>query len=601
MALVLNEWLFQVTKPSFLTRLSLLQKLAVGIHVSLILSLLTLLGFGICWTVARLINRNLSSTILLAGIPAGIISISLLLMVDNFTGTLFGFSMGTFTDVRRFAYAGLLLALFAEAFRRIIPFVCKSWQSGVKRAFYGMAGVSVFLGIASVSGLPPVSGELGYLPDSDMMATRPNVIILSTDGLNASSVSAYGYPRATTPFLESLASETLRFEDHFTNASHTTGSIVALLTGRYPTHTKVVYRPDILAGKDAFRHLPGLLRQHGYNNLDLSLKYYADPFDLNLRHAFQQANGRLEKWVQFGRSLPLFMQIRYDDDLYFLEHLICRIVERLGHAMGLYDLGNPYFLVTHTGTVNRLDEDTVAEAVEFLRPASQPFFLHLHLLGTHGPKFGPAKKVFSVGQDQRQEWMTDFYDDAVLAFDRQVKNIFDILRQRKLIENTIVVITSDHGQKFSSYQPVPLIMRFPGGVKAGVISGPTQQIDIAPTLLDYLKLPVPSWMDGQSLLSDHYRKGPIFSVYPTALGAPQSGWREAEGYFAPYYSLGGVSVRTGGTWCGLSLRDNNLACRPSKSALIYPSQQKVLSEKTARKAIIEHLRRSGYDVTTYNH
>lgn len=196
--------------------------------------------------------------------------------------------------------------------------------------------------------------------------------------------------------------------------------------------------------------------------------------------------------------------------------------------------------------------------------------------------------------------MTDFYDDAVLAFDRQVKIIFDVLRQRKLIENTIVVITSDHGQNFSSYRPVPLIMRFPGGVEAGVMAGPTQQIDIAPTLLDYLKFPIPAWMDGQSLLSDHYRKVPIFSVYPTVLGKPSNGWRESESYHPPYYSLGGISIIADGMWCGLRLYDNTTFCRPLDPAVSLSSQQKSLKLKPLRKAIIEHLKGGGYDVSVFN-
>jgi len=600
MALVLNEWLFQATKPSFLIRLPALRQVAVAMNVGLALSILALVAGVVCWMAAMVVKRDLGFKIFMAGPPAAIIAITLLLMVDNFTGTLLGYNMGAATGFWRFAYVIFLFALFLEVLGRIDRLVCKPWSPGIQKSIYGLAGVWIVLSCLSVSGVQPASKGKGITPGSVTKGTGPNIIILSTDGLNASSMSVYGYPRATTPYLESLAGETLRFEDHFVNASHTTSSIVALLTGRYPTRTNVVYRPDVLTGEDAFLHLPGLLRQRGYRNFDLSLQYYADPYDLNLRNSFHQANGRQEHYVQFGKVLPLPMQIKYDNDLYFFEHLAQRIKERLSHIFGFHDLGNPYFVVTHTGSVNRLDEDTVADAVDFLQQTSQPFFLHVHLLGTHGPKFGPPNRVFSAGQNQSREWMTDFYDDAVLAFDRQVETFLDALRQRHFLETTIVIITSDHGRNFSPLQPVPLIIRFPGGTRNGIVGGPTQQIDIAPTLLDYLEIPVPPWMDGQSLLSVHYQRRPVIGVYPAALGAPKSGWREAERYHAPYYSLGGVSVITDDMWHGFSLKENCLIGRSINGTLLPSTQQQAATTGKARKAIIEHLENGGYDVTAFN-
>lgn len=599
MVLLLNEWLFQATKPSFLTRISPLRKVVVALNAGLVLSLLVLGIFVFCWLAANLTKSRLIQKVFLAGPPAGLMAITFLLMVDNFTGTLFGYNMGAATGVWRFAYGLLFFASFIEGFKRINHHLLSLWSSRSKQLAYGVTGVLLVLcSILSFSAFHSGYNALAYVPTLPENANKPNILILSTDGLNASSMSVYGYPRATTPFLESLANETLRFNNHFANASHTTGSVVALLSGRHPTRTKVIYRPDLLTGKDAFLHFPGILRQLGYQNVDVSLEYYADPYDLNLRKSFHQANSRLEQYVQFGQILPISLQIKYDIEFYFLENLMRRIVQRLAHIFGLRDLGNPYFAVTHSGSDNHLDEDTIAKVRSLLHRTPQPFFFHVHLLGTHGPKFGPPIRVFSAGKDQNHEWMPDFYDDAVLAFDRQVEILLKDMRQRNTLNNTIVIITSDHGQKFSPYQPVPLIIRLPGGASAGVVTGPTQQIDIAPTLLNYLGIPAPPWMDGQSLLADDYRKTPIIGVYPTMLGEPKSGWREAEDYVAPYYSLGGLSVIAEGTWCGLSLRDNSLFCRPLESGFSR-AQTRSWSVKTARKTILEHLKGGDYDVTSF--
>lgn len=97
----------------------------------------------------------------------------------------------------------------------------------------------------------------------DSEIRRPNIFLLTADGLNADHMSVYGYDRDTTPFLKSISSELMILENHFTNSSATSGSIISIFTGKYPADTRVLYPPDILDDKDAFQRLPGILRSLG--------------------------------------------------------------------------------------------------------------------------------------------------------------------------------------------------------------------------------------------------------------------------------------------------------------------------------------------------
>lgn len=594
--LIVSEWLFQITKPSFLSHYSLLHNLELALLATLTLSIIIVPLLGLSLAMAVICRHKAIAKVVLFGIPAGLFALSLLLMLDNFTQTLFDLNMGSATGWWRLGYLVLLLALAADILKKLEDLTLMPWPKIVFRSLQTMAVIAILLGAIALHERSKISVPEPGLPTITQKGPRPNILILSTDGLRAANMSAYGYSRKTTPFIDSLSDETLRFKGHFVNASHTTGSLMALLSGQLPTRSKVIYRPDIFRGIKAFRHLPGVLRSLDYRTMDVSLEYYADPFDLNMRGAFDSANFRAEGDIQFASRLPMTWQVRFDGEIYFLEQLAKRLADRLAHISGIRDLGNPYFIVTHTGSENRLDEQVLDRTENLLKNASQPFFLHVHLLGTHGPKFGPAKRLFSKGKTQEQEWMVDFYDDAILNFDGYVAKLFDYMEKENLLDNTLIVLTSDHGQQFTPWQAVPMILRFPGGMRSGVVEIPSQQIDVAPTVLEYLKVPAPFWMDGQSLLDIEARRAePIISVIPGKLSQATNGWREAEHYRPPFYSLGTLSVIVGDTWYGLALEENVLYYHHTDSKKESSMGDRLLSETEARHIIVDQLKGSGYD------
>ncbi len=595
--LVYSEWLFQITKPSFLSRSTLVHNFELALLVTLAVSIIVMPLFGLSLGIAFKCRNKTVTRILFFGFPASLFAIATLLMLDNFTHTLLAVNIGSVTGWWRIAYLILLLAVAADILKKLERITHTPWPKSAVRSLQILAFFAILLVSFSLMKRANISVPKPGLPTSVQKGPRPNIIILSTDGLRAANMSAYGYSRETTPFIDSLKDETLKFKGHFVNASHTTGSLMALLSGRLPTCSKVIYRPDIFRGIESFQHLPGILRSLGYYTMDVSLEYYADPFDLNMRGAFDLANFRRESDIQFASRLPRTWQVRFDGEIYFLEQFAKRLMDRLAHMTYIRDLGNPYFIVTHTGSENRLDEQTLDRTISTIETASQPFFLHVHLLGTHGPKFGPSIQQFSKDKIQDQEWMLDFYDDAILNFDGYAAKLFANMKEKDLLDNTMIILTSDHGHQFTPWQAVPMIVRFPQGSRSGVVDIPSQQIDVAPTILEYLKVPIPSWMNGHSLLDLETRQpDPIVSVIPGKLSQATNGWRVAEHYRPPFYSMGTFSVIVDGTWYGLNLKKNVLYRHHTDSKKESSTDVTMLSEADARQIIENKLKDSGYDL-----
>jgi hypothetical protein len=172
----------------------------------------------------------------------------------------------------------------------------------------------------------------------------------------------------------------------------------------------------------------------------------------------------------------------------------------------------------------------------------------VHLLGTHGPVFRPRQAVFSVGRDIQSQgrFDRDFYDDAILDFDGMLREIVEALKQAGQLERSIIVVNSDHGQAFRNLR-VPLVFRFPRGEHARRIVANAQNVDIAPTLLDYLGLAVPAWMEGVSLLrNDPAADRPVFCAATDSTAVNQRTWTLMQDRTTPpFHSLGLLAMNIG--------------------------------------------------------
>ncbi len=615
------EWLFFATKPSFMDALPLLKKLEVFLLTGLILAALALAVYALPRVLGLIpgpTRRWQVFPILAALVPALLLAAMSLLLVDNFTYTVFNFGIVTSQGALRAGYAVLAIILFLLWFRQVLlnanvraPVRARPQAAALRRpefsaanfglgAGLALAGLSIILGLARLFTSTEFAGE-----KTAAAQRQPHIVLLGGDGTDAKWMSLYGYNRKTTPNLDRLAETGLLAENNFTNAAHTTGSVVSILTGKYPAETRLLYAPSILQGINSIQHLPGILQRAGYTTTQIAFPYYIDAYDSNMQDAFDEVNGRS---LEEDAISPLARKFHWEDAGYFLPQLSARIFDRLLHIFFIRQMPDPYREVIQAVNPNRIakvtDQARIGRLTRLLRDAESPMFVHVHLMDTHGPQFYPRRRVFSSAELQDQEWMRDFFDDAILDYDSYVGEFVQSMKDAGLWDNTVLIVYSDHVNGWKTNDRIPLLFHFPGGEYAGRIRNNTQNLDIAPTILDYLGLAQPAWMPGLSLLNgEPPALRPIISagVIQEKLNCPPPDWWcsiDPAAAQPPFYQFGYMQVVICQKMTRLDLNINYYS-ELEVFEHTAPCPEGDLPDRNAVHAIIvEHLRKYGFDVSS---
>ncbi len=507
-AYVFMEWIFFVTKPSFMNILSLMEKIQVllqsvfFIGLAVIFLLLLVLLFEL--TLLKVSPGIFSSVYPIANgmLLSFVVACLCILLIDNFTYTIFTFGIVSSQSFGRTLYALLFLLIglisimaYQKKERQKSDFKILSVKNGFTAGLFALSFIMVLAGYHPAVRADEDTTAAGIME-------QPNIILLSSDGVNASSMSVYGYENDTTPFIRELAETSLVCKNNFTNASTSLGSETAILTGKNSINTGTIVYSNMLRGNDMYEHLPGLLRRLGYYTVSLNVPNYTDPDTVNLQNGFDSVNGKSQTKSD---SWQVLTENGYPDSSYFLMSVLDRISERLKQIFFIADMVNPVDFVAGTPSQNLFDdEDRYKHMISALDYSSQnnvPVFIHVHNMITHGDTYYPKNRVFSEGLTQDQQYMTAFYNDAILDFDDTVRSLVSYLKETGQYDNTILILYTDHGRGWSTLERLPLIIHFPDNENAGIIEENTQNIDIAPTILDYLGVDIPSWMEGSSLLT----------------------------------------------------------------------------------------------------
>ena len=120
------------------------------------------------------------------------------------------------------------------------------------------------------------------------------------------------------------------------------------------------------------------------------------------------------------------------------------------------------------------DEMRVNYFKQFVTETKSPWFFHLHLVGTHYSTFKPKSQVFSMADQGRVASKKDIYNDAIWENDTYLKEAVDFLVSRGQLEETLVIISSDHTKNWHSDRRIPLLIRFPSSTIKGKINGNVQ-------------------------------------------------------------------------------------------------------------------------------
>ena len=361
----------------------------------------------------------------------------------------------------------------------------RRWVTRARRATFVLAALIAVAALSS-RGIRAFTEwrAMASLPDAPDEA--PNVLLLILDTVRASSMDLYGYERATAPGMARLAREGAVADWAMASSSWTLPSHGSMFTGR---------RPDELNARlltpldDTHRTLAEVLRDRGY----ATGGFVANPYYT------QHETG-------LGRGFIRFSDYRVS----FREMALTGSVSRLksfqdAWASVFYDNGDVIPALrrrefTTTSLYPLVDRKNVTQvAGDFIRWQSglggRPFFAFLNIYDAHADYQPPRSMLSRFSENPTAQ---DRYDGCIAFIDQEVTALLDTLEKRGILDRTIVVITSDHGEQFgehgltqhanSLYLPVlhvPLIVRYPAKVPGGVRIAPALSLqDLPATILD---------------------------------------------------------------------------------------------------------------------
>jgi len=509
LAEVALEVLFQLSKHSFLSSLSPLDIAAMAVNTLTMLMAPGVAVLGVLYLVGYAAASRWPG--LSSGLQYGALilicfcCLSLALVhVDTWVYGAFEVNLAKTSVPTRFF---LLLVMIYLTLLLAWKIGTLGQRQGSRLSWLPLALFGLLLAISLASGLGNYRSYCPTITDQVLADKKivdlPNIFLISSDGLDLEPMSVYGFGLKTTPNLKRLAASSYVYYAAYANSSATRMSIAALLAGVHPFTNKVMHKYDVLWGQYSLNHLPGILARMGYYCIDISDGYYATPSVFNLRGGFHRENASQRDlrlagpwWslrVAFNRSWPLF------------QSLLARVTHRWVALAGFAEVlqsEKPLVLRKANPNAQECDAPQVASLIKDIRTQSRPIFAHVHLIETHPGVYGcggyMALRQFSRGTQTRPS-QDEFYYDALLNMDAYVGQVIDALRQTGKWKNTLLVFNTDHNRRWSSMYPLPLIVHLPGQVRGYKVTEPVQFIDIAPSIVHYLGLAVPGWMEGQPI------------------------------------------------------------------------------------------------------
>lgn len=345
----------------------------------------------------------------------------------------------------------------------------------------------------------------------------PNVILISLDTVAADHMSLYGYPRETTPTLDKFARENVFFENAVSQATFTLPSHYSLFTGAYPfTHgiTDMSVMPShnnppsqMLSSK--ILTLTEYLKRAGYSTFSSATIWESNlNFTRGLDRGFDFLTGRLIDRIE----LP--------DSNEAMRRLLQTAAKRTPAFLFLYAWGghDPYrpappFDRIFTPGIKKKPIQTEAEVYQMLCELRGAKEAAATLSQNRGnPERDLYWKQFDLKKKSDVDQVTGLYDGGLRTLDGKLKILFQLLKETGLYDQSIIIVTSDHGESlgdhglflhstpFENEIHVPLIMKIPG-MSSIAIRGLARSIDVLPTVLELLGLNGSANIEGVSLVS----------------------------------------------------------------------------------------------------
>jgi len=387
-------------------------------------------------------------------------------------------------------------------------------QMFVRRSLFGLLGLLVLL-IGFCVGRKTLREERGQVHATAASHGPWNVLLVVLDTARAANMSLYGYERDTTPNLARLAAQGVRFEHAISTAPWTTPSHASLFTGRWPHELSAGWKEPL---DSSYPTLAEFLRTRGYLTAGFVANTYYCSYETGLNRGF----AHYEDYDVTPRTIML------------CSALVQRVLTFVRFRLGRWGLGDGVAQPSsNRKTATRINRDFLSWLDH--QPGKR-FFAFLNYYDAHHPFLVPEPRTRPFGLQPRSradylmlrswwdsdklklsaddiELARDCYDDCLAYLDEQLGDLFDELQQRHVLDDTLLIITADHGEHLgeqklfghgcSLYQPelhVPLLIVAPRKVPAGQsVRAPVSLRDIPATVLDLLDMRAQTPFPGRSL------------------------------------------------------------------------------------------------------
>jgi arylsulfatase A-like enzyme len=340
--------------------------------------------------------------------------------------------------------------------------------------------------------------------DQPRGAHGPDLLVISIDTLRHDHTGLGGYDRPTTPQLDRVAADGVVFENHMSVGPYTLPTHASLLTGLHPLRHGAIDGGSDRLDSRILPYLPQLLADAGF----LTAAFTGGGF-VSEEYGFATGFDRFHNIDPVVNFESRVSQVRYEG----VRGVDRRIIEERAQLMGLVDWFDDrrderWFAFVHTYAAHRYQpppEDFAPFGTLDEAPwGGDDLELKQYL--------GSKAWMDEAPSPDQLEQLVNLYDGSIRFVDRRVGDFLEALRAGGHLENTVLVITSDHGEEFfehgglrhgtSLYDEmlhVPLVIQAPGGMSGRRVREPVVSLDVTPTLLDLLGLPIPAGLDGRSL------------------------------------------------------------------------------------------------------
>lgn len=428
--------------------------------------------------------------------------------------------IGTIADGLMIAVAIVVIVVIARKGLHRSAEALSRRLAPARRVVVALVPIALVVVVATGQGHVRPFGWSGQLSKEAPPAAAPDIYLISIDALAAKDMSLYGYRLPTTPELDAFAQHATVFDHYYANSNWTLPTVTSMLTGLYPT----THRATQIHGRLPLAHqvptLAAMLKAHGY----VTAAIVSNP------HAHPLLDG-------FGRDFDYVSDLRSHYAARMFQGALMFDRSQLFHTLlELWFQPFRWLIMQEQRTANLYPSEMVSEPAKAVANSGhKPLFVWTHFLSPHEPYLPPepyrhrflpehefeAVADFDEGRYfydvKTQQQLTDRvrlrYDEYIAYTDNAVATMLRELRESGKLDNAIVVITADHGESFEkgwrehggpmlhdALIHIPLIVQLPGQRDGRRIAANAEQVDLAPTILDLVGLPIAETLQGQSLV-----------------------------------------------------------------------------------------------------